>query len=82
MGLQDGLEATRAGLFSIMRLIARAVSSDVATPEYFCATPFDLVESTGGAARKERVREHGACPPIHRESSDGAAVARASSTRG
>src|SRR4029077_2123923 len=82
LGLQNGLETTRAGLFSDARFIAGAVSRDVAAPEYFCATPFDLVEPTGGTTRKGRIREHGASAAIHREASGGAALARAGSSRG
>lgn len=82
VGLQDGLETTRAGLFSDVRFIAGPLSRDVAAPEYFCATPFDLVESAGSRPRTGRVREHGARAAIHREASDGAALARAGSPRG
>src|SRR5438477_1409253 len=40
------------------------------------------VESTGGPARKRRIREHGAGAAIHREASGGAAVAGTGSSRG
>src|SRR2546430_3547935 len=49
--------------------------------KHFCATPFDLVESTGGTARTGRVRKHGANAAIHRNASGGAAIARARSPR-
>ena len=40
------------------------------------------VESTGGSARKGRVRQHGASAAIYREASGGAALPRAGSPRG
>ena len=82
MGLQDGLETARAGLFSDVRFIARPLSRDVAAAKHFCATPFDLVESTGCTAREGRVRKHGANAAIHRNASGGAAIARARSPGG
>src|SRR6266705_1314720 len=82
VGLQDGLETAVAGLLSDVRFIAGPVSRDAAAPEYFCATPFDLVESAGSRPREGRVREHGANAAIHRKASGGAAVARASGPRG
>src|SRR5207253_533537 len=74
-------KARAAGLFSDVRPIAGPVSRDVAAAEYFCAAPFDLVESTGCTARKGRVRKHGASAAIHREASNGASVARAGRPR-
>src|SRR5439155_12784377 len=82
VGLQDGLETARAGLFSDVRFIARPVSRDVAAAEYFCTTPFDLVESAGSRPREGRVHEHGANAAIHRKASGGAAIARTGSPGG
>src|SRR6266700_4024964 len=82
VGLQDGLETAGAGLFSVVRFIARPVSRDVAAPEYFCATPFHLVESIGRTAGKRRVRQHGASTAIYREASGGTALPRARSAGG
>src|SRR6266567_1511959 len=82
VGLQDRLGTTRTGLFSDVRFIAGPLSRDVAAPEYFCATPFYLVESTGRTARTGRVREHGARATIYRGPSSGATVARTDSPRG
>ena len=65
-----------------MRFIAGQVSGDVAALEYFCAAPFHFVESTGGPARKRRVRQHGASPAIHRETSGGTALPGARSPGG
>src|SRR4029453_1008728 len=57
------------------------VSRDVAVAKYFCATPFDLVESTSGPAREGRIGEHGASTAVHRKASGRATVARTGSPR-
>src|SRR5256884_4289004 len=74
---EDGIrDVAVTGVQTCALPISRPISRDVAAPEYFCATPFHSVESTGGPARKRRIRQHGASTAIHRETSGGTALPR------